>query len=69
MAWSFCSKQLGEVNDDMPDDLAAFLRQLLDPHGERTAPPNLFWSGAEDEPRRTYGLGGPNPTVRDDTSS
>src|SRR3954465_15068303 len=31
--------------------LTLFLRQMLDPHGERTAPPNLFWPGAEDESR------------------
>ena len=25
------------------DDTASFIRQLLDPHGERTAPAGLYW--------------------------
>jgi hypothetical protein len=56
-------RQLGEQTPDMPDELAAFLRQLLDPHGERTAPPRLYWPGSDDEPRRRCGLGGPDPTA------
>jgi hypothetical protein len=56
-------RQLGEQTPDMPDELAAFLRQLLDPHGERTAPPGLYWPGSDDEPRRRFGLGGPDPTA------
>lgn len=56
-------RQLGEQTPDMPDELAAFLRDLLDPHGERTAPPALYWPGSDDEPRRTFGLGGPDPTA------
>ena len=55
--------QLGEQTPDMPDELAAFLRQLFDPHGERTAPAGLYWPGADNEPRRMYGLGGPDPTA------
>ena len=47
----------------MPDELAAFLRDLPDPHGERTAPPGFYLPGADDEPRRTFGLGGPDPTA------
>ena len=35
-------RQLGEQTPDMPDKLAAFLRQLFDPHGERTAPANFY---------------------------
>jgi hypothetical protein len=58
-------RQLGEQTPDLPGELAAFLRRLLDPHGERTAPANLFWPRAEDEPRRIYGLGGPDPTARE----
>ena len=56
-------RQLGEQTPDVPDELAAFLRELLDPHGERTAPPGFYWPGADDEPRRTFGLGGPDPTA------
>ncbi len=56
-------RQLGEQTPDMPDELAAFLRQLFDPNGERTAPPSFYWPGADDEPRRVYGLGGPDPTA------
>jgi hypothetical protein len=56
-------EQLDEPADELPDELAAFLRELLDPHGERTAPAGLYWPGADDEPRRVYGLGGPDPTA------
>jgi hypothetical protein len=56
-------RQLGEQTPDLPDELASFLRELLDPHGERTAPAGLYWPGAHDEPRRTYGVGGPDPTA------
>ncbi len=56
-------RQLGEHAPEMPDDLAAFLRRLLDPHGERTAPVGLYWPGADDEPRQRFGLGGPDPTA------
>jgi hypothetical protein len=56
-------RQLGEQTPDMPDELAAFLRRMFDPNGERTSPPNFYWPGAEDEPRPVYGLGGPDPTA------
>jgi len=56
-------RQLGEQTPDMPDELAEFLRLMFDPHGERTAPAGLYWSGADDEPHRAYGLGGPDPTA------
>jgi hypothetical protein len=59
-------RQLGESTPDVPNELASFVRRLLDPHGERTAPPNLFWPGADDGPRRMYGLGGPDPTALED---
>jgi hypothetical protein len=55
-------EQLGERDPQPPEELAGFVRQLLDPHGERTAPAGLYWPGA-DEPRRVYGLGGPDPTA------
>ena len=42
-------RQLGEQTPDMPDELATFLRQTFDPNGERTAPPGLYWPGADDE--------------------
>lgn len=58
--------QLGERASELSDDLAGFLRQLLDPHGERTAPAGLYWPGADNEPRGVYGLGGPDPTARED---
>lgn len=48
---------------ELPDDLAGFLRLLLDPNGERTAPPGLYWPRSDDRPRRWYGLGGPDPTA------
>ena len=57
---------LDEQPPDLPDDLASFLRDVLDPHGERTAPAGLYWPGADDEPRRVYGLGGPDPTATPD---
>ncbi len=56
-------RHLGEQTPDMPDELAVFLRQMLDPNGERTAPPSFYWPGADDEPRPAYGLGGPDPTA------
>ena len=54
---------LDERAPDLDDELAAFLRQVLDPHGERTAPPEFYWPAADSRPRRTYGLGGPDPTA------
>ncbi len=56
-------RQLGEQTPDMPDELVAFLRQMFDPNGERTALPSFYWPGTEDEPPRVYGLGGPDPTA------
>jgi hypothetical protein len=44
------------------DESAAFLRRLLNRHGERTAPPGLHWPGADEQPRPSYGLDGPDPT-------
>ncbi len=43
-------RQLGEQTPEMPHELASFVRQLLDPHGERTAPMGLYWPGSDDEP-------------------
>jgi hypothetical protein len=57
---------LDEQPPDLPDDLAGFLRDVLDPHGERTAPAGLYWPAADDAPRRLYGLGGPDPTATPD---
>lgn len=57
---------LGLLDDDapeLPDDVAALVRQLLDPHGERTAPPGLYWPDADPQPPRAFGLGGPDPTA------
>jgi hypothetical protein len=54
--------QLGVSAARLPNELASFLRSVLDPHGERTAPTGLYWPGAEPVPRRRYGLGGPDPT-------
>ena len=54
---------LDEPTPELPDDLASFVRELLDPHGERTAPAGLYWPGSDDESRRVYGLGGPDPTA------
>lgn len=56
-------RQLGEQTPEMPDELVAFVRDLLDPHGERTAPVGLYWPGGDEEPRRRFGLGGPDPTA------
>jgi hypothetical protein len=56
--------QLGESKQELPDDLAGFLRRLLDPHGERTAPAGLYyWPAADPEAPRADGLGGPDPTA------
>ena len=54
---------LDERAPELSDDLASFLRSVLDPHGERTAPAGLYWPGADDGLRRVYGLGGPDPTA------
>ena len=54
---------LEERTPELSDKLAGFLRQVLDPHGERTAPPGFYWPGADPQPRRTFGLGGPDPTA------
>jgi hypothetical protein len=56
-------KQLDERVPELSDDLAGLLRRVLDPHGERTAPAGLYWTGADEEPRRRFGLGGPDPTA------
>jgi hypothetical protein len=58
---------LGEDEPDLhaaelPDDVASFVRRLLDPHGERTAPATLYWPGNEPLPRE-WGPLGPNPTA------
>jgi hypothetical protein len=55
-------RQLGEQTPEMPDELAAFVSQMLDPHGERTAPAGLYWPSSDGEPRKMFGLGGPDPT-------
>ena len=52
-----------EHGPELDDDDAEFLRRVFDPHGERTAPAGLYWPGTDDEPRRRYGLGGPDPTA------
>ena len=56
-----------ELLDEPPgvlaDDLAEFLREVFDPHGERTAPAGLYWPDADPRPRRAFGLGGPDPTA------
>jgi hypothetical protein len=44
--------QLSESKQELPDDLAGFLRRLLDPHGERTAPSRLYWPGADEQCRQ-----------------
>jgi hypothetical protein len=51
--------------DELPDDAAEFLRQLLDPHGERTAPIGLYWPDADPDTPPAYGLGGPDSTAPD----
>jgi hypothetical protein len=56
---------LDESARELPDELAGFLREVLDPQGERTAPDGLYWPGSDDEPRRVFGLGGPDPTALD----
>jgi hypothetical protein len=48
-------EQLGERELELPDELAAFMRQLLDPHGERTASAGLYWPG-EATARRPVGV-------------
>ena len=58
---------LGEDEPDLhaaelPDDVASFVRRLLDPHGERIAPATVYWLGNEPLP----GSGdrwAPNPTA------
>jgi hypothetical protein len=53
-------RQLGERTHE--NALAAFLRQMLDPHGERTQPPRFYWPGSDDQASRRFGLGGDDPT-------
>jgi hypothetical protein len=56
-------EQLGEGERDLPDDLAAFLRGVLDPHGERSTPDSYWLTSGR--PRRVFGLGpGPHRAVR-----
>ena len=55
----------GLAGGTVSDDIASFIRQLLDPHGERTAPAGLYWPDAGPRRRQTYGLGGPDPTGHD----
>jgi hypothetical protein len=57
---------LDERARELPIDLAGFLRDVLDSQGERTAPVGLYWPGTDEEPRRAYGLGGPDPTAPPD---
>lgn len=57
---------LDERSLELSDELAAFLRQLLDPHGERTAPAGFYWPRADSSPREMFGLGGPDPTAAPD---
>jgi hypothetical protein len=45
-------EQLAERDPQLPDELATFLRRLLDPHDERTAP-------ASSGPARTQSAGAP----------
>ncbi len=54
---------LDEQSAELTDELAAFVRRVLDPHGERTAPPGLYWPGADAGPRQAFGLGGADPTA------
>ena len=56
-------RQLGEQTPDIPDELAAWIRQTFDPHGERTASAGFYWTDADDEPPRSFGLGGPDSTA------
>jgi hypothetical protein len=51
------------AGDAVSDEAASFIRQLLDPHGERTTPAGLYWPGADPQSRRVYGLDGPDPTA------
>jgi hypothetical protein len=56
---------LGEDEPDLraaelPDDVASFVRRLLDPHGERIAPATLYWPGNEPLPPGV-GTAGPQP--------
>ena len=48
-------RQLGEQTPEVPDELAGWLRQMFDSHGELTAPAGLYWPGADDEPCQAYG--------------
>ena len=45
-------KQLDERAPELPDDLAGFLRRLLDPHGGRTAPAGFYSTGRARARRR-----------------
>lgn len=54
---------LDEPAEQLPDDLVGFSARCSAPHGEWTAPPGFYWPGSDDEPRRRYGLGGPDPTA------
>jgi hypothetical protein len=43
----------------LPDDLAGFVRLVLDLDVERAAPPVFYWPGTGEEPWRRYGLDSP----------
>lgn len=48
-------------DEEIPDGIAAEVRRVLDPHGERTAPAQLYWPGHV-EPGGSLGIGGASPT-------
>ena len=54
--------RLDERGEQLPDELAGFLRRVLDPHGERTAAGAVVVGCAPRGGGAATGLGGPDPT-------
>lgn len=50
-------------DEGIPDEIAAEVRAILDPHGERTAPARLYWPGHEEtDELGSRGIGSLSPT-------
>lgn len=45
------SEMIDLHDDKIPPDICGEIRLMLNPHGERTAPANLYWPGHVEEPR------------------
>lgn len=55
---------LGVAGTQLTPEQCGEVRQILDPHGERTAPALIYWPGDHHRPPRndSVGLGSTSPT-------